>query len=119
MQINMSEDAFVNLLEVRMNMVFTDEQKKFIKTLDKPGICFASPGTGKTASAVAGLLTTELYKQVPGENIYALSFTNMATLELSLRHEKACRVLGITQRVNFKTLHSLCSTIREAWNVQI
>lgn len=111
MQINMSEDAFVNLLEVRMNMVFTDEQKKFIKTLDKPGICFASPGTGKTASAVAGLLTTELYKQVPGENIYALSFTNMATLELSLRHEKACRVLGITQRVNFKTLHSLCSTI--------
>lgn len=111
MAVNMTLDAFISLLSVKLNVKFTDEQLKFIKTLDKPGICFASPGTGKTASAVAGLLTTELYKQIPGDQIYALSFTNMATLELSVRHENACKALGVTQRVNFKTLHALCSKI--------
>lgn len=111
MSVAMTQDAFVSMVEARLGMVFTDEQLQFIKTLDKPGICFASPGTGKTASAVAGLLTAELYKQIPGDTIYALSFTNMATLELSLRHEQACKTLGVNQRVNFKTLHSLCSKI--------
>lgn len=107
----MTIDAFITQLAVQLNMRFTDEQLDFEKNLDKPGICFASPGTGKTASAVAGLLVTELYKQIPGENIYALSFTNMATLELSVRHKEACDKLGVHQRVNFKTLHALCSTI--------
>lgn len=107
----MTIDAFITQLSVQLNMRFTDEQLDFEKNLDTPGICFASPGTGKTASAVAGLLVTELFKQIPGENIYALSFTNMATLELSVRHKEACDKLGVHQRVNFKTLHSLCSTI--------
>lgn len=104
-------DAFITQLEVRLGVNYTDEQRDFIKSLDTAGICFASPGTGKTASAVAGLLTAELYKSIPGENIYALSFTNMATLELSVRHLEACKKLGVSQRITFKTLHSLCSAI--------
>lgn len=108
---SMSIEAFTSMLEVRLDRVFTEEQTKFIQSLDKPGICFASPGTGKTASAVAGLLLTELYKGIPGDNIYALSFTNMATLELSVRHEEACKLLGVSQRVHFKTLHAMCSKI--------
>lgn len=108
---SMSIEAFTSMLEVRLDRVFTAEQTKFIQSLDKPGICFASPGTGKTASAVAGLLLTELYKGIPGDNIYALSFTNMATLELSVRHEEACKLLGVSQRVHFKTLHAMCSKI--------
>lgn len=108
---SMSIEAFTTQLEVRLGRIFTQEQAKFIQSLDKPGICFASPGTGKTASAVAGLLLTELYKGIPGDNIYALSFTNMATLELSVRHEEACKLLGVSQRVHFKTLHAMCSKI--------
>lgn len=111
MAVSMSIEAFTSKLEVRLDRVFTGEQTKFIQSLDKPGICFASPGTGKTASAVAGLLLTELYKGIPGDNIYALSFTNMATLELSVRHEEACKLLGVSQRVHFKTLHAMCSKI--------
>lgn len=107
----MTIDAFVTSLEVQMHKQYTEEQLDFIKNLDTPGMCFASPGTGKTASAVAGLLVAELYKQIPGENIYALSFTNMATLELSLRHEDACKKLGCKQYVKFQTLHSLCTSI--------
>lgn len=107
----MTIDAFVTQLEVGLNMRFTEEQRDFIKSLTEPGICFASPGTGKTASAVAGLLTTELFKTIPGDSIYALSFTNMATLELSVRHEAACKKIGVSQKVNFKTLHKLCTGI--------
>lgn len=107
----MTIEAFITMMEVKLNMRYTSEQIDFIKSLDKPGICFASPGTGKTASAVAGLLATELHKQIPGEQIYALSFTNMATLELSQRHDDACKELGVNQRVNFKTLHTLCTRL--------
>lgn len=104
-------EAFITQMEVALHRQFTEEQLDFIKSLDSPGICFASPGTGKTASAVAGLIVAELYKQIPGDNIYALSFTNMATLELSLRHMEACKQLGCKQNVHFQTLHKLCSTI--------
>lgn len=106
-----SLDAFVTSIEAELKVVYTEEQLKFIKQLDSPGICFASPGTGKTASAVAGLLTAELYKKIPGDKIYALSFTNMATLELSVRHQEACKKLGVSQLVNFQTLHKMCSGI--------
>lgn len=102
---------FLVAMEVRLKKRYTDEQRDFIMNLDKPGICFASPGTGKTASAVAGLLLTELFKQIPGDQIYALSFTNAATLELSIRHKEACKQLGISQNVNFKTLHAMCTNI--------
>lgn len=107
----MQIDGFLLQMEVRLGVQYTEEQEDFIKSLDTPGICFASPGTGKTASAVAGLILTELYKQMPGEQIYALSFTNAATLELAVRHELTCKKLGIKQRVNFQTLHRMCTTI--------
>lgn len=89
----MNIDNFLVTMEVRLNKCYTEEQRDFIKNLDTPGICFASPGTGKTASAVAGLLLTELYKQIPGNKIYALSFTNAATLELSVRHKVLYKTL--------------------------
>lgn len=107
-----SEEAFLSLLEVKLNTSHTDEQRQMIRHFDKPCICFASPGTGKTTTAISGLLFTELYRHVPGENIYALSFTKMATAELCVRHKKACDKLGLpTQTPTFKTLHSLCAKI--------
>lgn len=107
----MSQDAFITILENKLNCEYTDEQRELIREFDRATICFASPGTGKTHTAIAGLLNAELYKQMSGENIYALSFTRMATGELSVRHRLACKALGITQTVEFHTLHALCSDI--------
>ena len=56
----------------------------------------SSPGTGKTYTAIGGLLFAELYKQIPGDCIYAMSFTNMATGELMSRYTRSCRKLGIS-----------------------
>lgn len=102
-------EAFRSLLEVRLDANYTEEQIELINAFGKgPVFCFADPGTGKTFTAVGGLLTAELYNQLPGNNIYALSFTKMATAELAMRHEKACKKLGVTRTVNFATLHKLC-----------
>lgn len=107
-----TKEAFMSQLEVKLEANYTDEQKALIEMFgDGPTFCFADPGTGKTFTAIAGLLTAELFKGIPGSNIYALSFTNMATGELAVRHEKACQRLGISRQVNFATLHKLCRAI--------
>lgn len=110
--LGMTEDAFITKLEVYLNANYTEEQKALIKHFGEgPVFCFADPGTGKTYTAIGGLLNAELYKHIPGQNIYALSFTNMATGELAVRHTRACNALGVRQTVNFQTLHSLCREI--------
>lgn len=102
-------DPMISLIEVKLEMNYTDEQKALIRRFgDGPTFCFADPGTGKTSTAIGGLLIAELYKQIPGSNIYALSFTNKATGELAVRHDKACRKLGISRTPTFRTLHGLC-----------
>lgn len=109
---NITPEAFISLMEVKLGVVYTDEQKELIKSFgDGPMFCFAAPGTGKTFTAVGGLIMAELYKGIPGENIYALSFTKLATGELAVRHEVACRKLGMTEQVTFHTLHKLCKEI--------
>lgn len=106
-----SLDTFLNDLSARVGVQYTDEQRALMRDFTSPIISFSSPGTGKTKSAIGGLLTAELYHQVPGNQIYALSFTNMSTGELQVRHKQDCERVGIKQTVNFQTLHSLCSRI--------
>lgn len=107
-----TQEAFLSQLEVGLKCDYTPEQKELIKYFgDGPVFCFADPGTGKTYTAIGGLFNAELYKQIPGQNIYALSFTRLATGELSSRHQRACEKLGVGKLVNFQTIHSLCRSI--------
>ena len=53
----MEADFFITRLEVQLGKVFTDEQREFISDITKPCFVYADPGTGKTASATAALLT--------------------------------------------------------------
>lgn len=102
-------DNFMNHLSAVIGVDYTDEQREFIKRFDSTQFCFASPGTGKTMSAIGGLLVAELAYKIPGNKIYAMSFTNMATQELASRHSKSCQKLGIRATPNFITLHKLCT----------
>lgn len=111
-QLNITQDAFITSMEVKLNVNYTEEQKELIKRFgDGPTFCFADPGTGKTFTAIGGLLNAELFKGIPGENIYALSFTRLATSEMATRFTRACENLRITKQVNFHTLHALCRMI--------
>lgn len=107
-----TQENFITQLEAGLHADYTGEQKTLISSFgDGPIFCFADPGTGKTYTAIGGLLNAELFKAIPGSNIYALSFTKLATSELSVRHERACQKLGISKQVNFATLHKLCRDI--------
>lgn len=110
---DITSEAFLSQLEVKLNCDYTPEQKELIESFGSgPVFCFADPGTGKTYTAIGGLFYAELFKQIPGNQIYALSFTRLATGELSARHQRACdKLSGVVKRVNFQTLHSLCRTI--------
>lgn len=110
-EIKMDFDYFIAMLESRLDVTYTDEQIEFIKSFYQPTINTADPGTGKTASAVAGILCAEFVYGIKAQNIYALSFTNEATAELKVRHEKACDKFGVKSLVNFKTLDALCSEV--------
>lgn len=104
-------ELFLNKLEVALNTTYTDEQKALMSDFTKSRISFSSPGTGKTHTAIGGLIIAELFHRVPGNKIYALSFTRAATGSLKNRHLAVCEKLRISQTVNFSTLHSICTTI--------
>lgn len=106
-----SIETCISDMSARLGTKFTDEQIKFMSDFTVPTISFSSPGTGKTKSAVAGLILAETFHQIPGSNIYACSFTNASTGELRHRHEVDCHTLGMTASVNFSTIHSLCNGI--------
>lgn len=106
-----SIDTFMRNLSATVGIQYTEEQIAFMRDFTRPIISFSSPGTGKTKSAIGGLLTAELYHAIPGNQIYALSFTNMSTGELSVRHKQECEAMGIRQTIHFQTLHSLCTRI--------
>lgn len=108
---NIDFGTFINKLQIRLKIDYTEEQIELLKDFTKSRISFSSPGTGKTRTAIGGLLTAELFHQIPGEQIYALSFTNAATGEIRHRHAEACEELRIKQKVNFSTLHSICTKI--------
>lgn len=111
-QLNITQEAFITSLEAKLNANYTEEQKALVTRFgDGPTFCFADPGTGKTFTAIGGLLNAELFKGIPGENIYALSFTRLATTEMASRFTRACEKLRITKQVKFHTLHALCRMI--------
>jgi DNA helicase-2/ATP-dependent DNA helicase PcrA len=109
--VGISITNFIDMMSVTLKQKLTDEQRNFVSDFTSPLISFSFPGTGKTTSATVGLLVTELYHRIPGKNIYALSFTNLATLELKNRYEDSCKLLRVHSTINFSTLHKLCGKI--------
>lgn len=107
----MDYEFFKAQIENRFNKEYTAEQDEFIRDITTPTLVFADPGVGKTESVVAGLLAAEMVHRINPKNISALSFTNQATVELTNRHENACKKLGIGSYVNFQTLDSMCTDI--------
>lgn len=107
----MDARSFIIQMSVRDKKTFTEEQIEFMSDFTKSKIGFADPGTGKTATCVAGLVVAELVNKIPADEILAMSFTRLATVELANRHATLCKKLGIKSKVNFRTLDSMCLEI--------
>lgn len=103
--------GIVAQLQAVQKVSFNEEQLAFI-TAEPGNIKSESlPGTGKTFSVINRMIVLELGYQIPGKKILAMSFTNMATSEMEVKHQKLCTALGIESTPRFNTLHSICSDI--------
>jgi DNA helicase-2/ATP-dependent DNA helicase PcrA len=98
-------------LQVEQDCVFNEEQLEFITAPPANIKSESLPGTGKTFSVINRMFVLELGYGIPGEKILAMSFTNMATAELELKHKLLCKKFGIMQTPRFSTIHSICTAI--------
>lgn len=103
-------DGVVELC-AKTGVILTPEQREVVYNFNDSMAVFANPGTGKTTTAVIGLIAAQLFHKIKGKNINAMSFTRLATAELSARYKQACKKCGITSTVQFNTFHSICYSI--------
>lgn len=89
----------------------TEEQMEMASDFTKPLITFANPGTGKTSSALVGLVMAQTYHKVAGREINAMSFTRKATQEFAAKYEAVCKKCNMVPTVVFNTFHSICRKI--------
>lgn len=106
-------------LQVEQNCVFNEEQLAFITAPPSNIKSESLPGTGKTFSVINRMFVLELGYGIPGEKILAMSFTNMATAELELKHKLLCKKFGIMQTPRFSTIHSICTAIVKEYHYRL
>lgn len=106
-----SVDDLMSIVCAKTGINLTEEQREFAKDITVPKISFSDPGTGKTATAVIAIIIAQLYHQVPGNKINAMSYTKEATAEISARYGRMCKKCQINPSATFNTFHSICYSI--------
>ena len=81
----------------------TDEQAKAAAYLDGHSVIFAGPGTGKTRTMLAKILTVMGSQRANEVEIAAITFTRSAAREMKTRLES---ILNRDVRVTISTIHS-------------
>ncbi len=107
---NFSKDAPQRAEEQKLRKgALNLRQRRAVENYQGPMIITAGPGTGKTRTLTHKMAFLTLEKDVPQENILALTFTNKAALEMRRRLETLLRRSNIKTFVG--TFHSLCFQI--------
>lgn len=101
----------VAMINAQTRTHLTAEQSEVAYRFDDSMSVFANPGTGKTTTAVSGLIAAQTLHGIPGKRINAMSFTKLATSEISSRYKAACKRCNIPATVQFNTFHSICYKI--------
>ena len=101
-------------MENKVKIELNEAQKNALLQTEGAVLVTAGAGSGKTR-----LLTQRIYhliteKNVPQENILAITFTNKASLEMK---ERVKTMLNGECRVWISTIHSMCATILRS-NIQ-
>lgn len=94
------------------NLQLNDEQKKAVLSSNKLTLVNAGPGTGKTY-LIVGRVLNELNKN-NNKKIFALSFTNKASDELSHKiyeHTYTTNLAHLTNNIFTGTIHSFVLTV--------
>lgn len=95
----------------RTGIHLTNEQKEVVYNFNNSMAVFANPGSGKTTTATVGLIAAQTLFGIQGRKINAMSFTRLATAELSGRYKAACKKCNVVDSIKFNTFHSICNRI--------
>lgn len=74
-----------------------------------PVLMLAGPGTGKTRTLIARIIYQINYFKIPAEHILALTFSNKASREMSIRLENILK--SKATKIKVCTIHSFCMEI--------
>ena len=92
--------------EYMLKETLNPRQRQAVENNKGAMIIIAGPGTGKTRTITRKIAFLTLKKEVPSENILAVTFTNKAALEMRRRLEILLKKSKIKTFVG--TFHSLC-----------
>ncbi len=81
------------------------QQQAAVQTIDVPLLIVAGPGTGKTRTLTYRIAALITYKNIPPEQILAITFTNKAAEEMA---QRLTVLLGptVAGRITIKTFHA-------------
>ena len=102
-----------NVLNFNVNTILNDlnnEQKKAVIFYGKPQIVLSGAGSGKTRVLTYKIIYLLKTKNIPAENILALTFTNKAANEIK---ERITKLMGdkYTKKLVIWTFHSIFNRI--------
>ena len=85
------------------------EQKEAVEALDGPLLITAGPGTGKTHLLSARAASIMREKNIPGENILILTYTNAAAKSVK---ERLAKIVGFEgYKVTAETFHGFANSV--------
>ena len=95
-----------------------DQQQAAVQVIDAPLLIVAGPGTGKTRTLTYRIAYLITYKNVPPEQILAITFTNKAAEEMA---QRLTVLLGpmVAERITIKTFHSFGALLLRQMGAQI
>lgn len=94
----------------KYNIVLNKQQERAMLAVEGANLLLAVPGSGKTTVLINRLGHMVLNKNIPPENILAITFTNVAVKEME---ERFSSVFGeeLAKKITFRTIHSLANDI--------
>ena len=99
--------------------MLSEIQQKAVETTEGPLLIFAGAGSGKTRVITNRITYLIKNKNVPPQNILAVTFTNKAANEMKERVGKMLNDNELSKKLTISTFHSLCLKILKIEHAKI
>lgn len=103
---DLEQNRQYQLFKVKYRINLNKQQERALQAVEGANLLLAVPGSGKTTVLVARLGHMVINKNIPPENMLAITYSNAAADEM---RERCSSLFGqsIVGRINFRTINSL------------
>lgn len=103
----------------RLGVKLNPAQRLLVEPIEKPKVCLANPGAGKTTAITLATIFEELLGRIPGSRILPITFTNKAAREFEARHDRYMKNLGLVSNIEVSTIHAMCMRYVEIFHTKL